>query len=150
MHQPLIYNFQLYLVDTSYDPSYDAFSDQFKYHSLYETQAPVIHYESLGSELAVFLSEEDRKYFTDPDLRKDVIDSLISPYPENQYAFFVSKANIFKKLDLYSELQNKSGWMNYHLFKNINYCDEADMLHLLDPTQLFEHYKIMHSYGERK
>lgn len=135
-HQPpcLI---QLDTIDESYNP----WSDQFRYHSLYEN-LPDTDCQGLEGDLAAFASAENQKYFTIPLLTEGLINAINNneTYPRD----ILAEANVFRKLGLYDKFtDNRTGIVNYKLTINRNYCDEVDMLNLIQPSNLFQHYNVL-------
>lgn len=141
-----IMNLQFFLTNISDDESYDPFSDEFRFHSLYE-DLPETNYSSLANELAVFLPKSEQEYFKIPIYVDKVIESLMEPHTRrNRYLELVSKANVFKKLGVYEELRNQTKLIPYKVVKNKNYCDEVDVLNLIYPSNLYHHHGVLDTY----
>lgn len=134
--------FAIYLVDESYNP----FSDEFRFHSLYEN-LPETNYQSLGKELASFIPNENRNYFTIPILSDKLIASLLNKLPaQDKFANLVSEANIFNKLGLYENFTDTRSGYTFQLNKNPNYCNQVDVLNLIYPSNLYHHYGVVDTY----
>lgn len=132
------------------DESYNPFSDKFRFHSLYEN-TPDVYYESLAPELAAFVPEEYQDHFIIPPLTDELIHSLLNKETKtNEYTALVIAANVFRRLGLYEKFEHNKGRIKkYKLVKNKHYCDEVDVLNLIFPELLFNHYSVADVYFER-